>query len=101
VDTNRYLDVNHLAKATTWAYGFMSACPGWARDTVVGARTCKTPYYARNAASAQGMAPKRADMVTKSRAHQGSKNVPGPCTVAESSLLPLDGAARPPGLEGS
>jgi Domain of unknown function (DUF1707) len=45
--------------------------------------------------------PGRADIVTKSRAHHGSKNVHGPCLVVASSLLPLDGAARPPGLAGA
>ena len=38
----------------------------------------------------------RADIVTKSRAHEAVKNVHGPCTVAGSSLLPLAGAAKPP-----
>ena len=45
--------------------------------------------------------PGRADIVMKSRAHHGSKKVHGPCLVAASSLLPLDGAARPPGLAGA
>jgi len=43
----------------------------------------------------------RADTVTKSRAHEGSKKVDGPCSVAPSSLLPLEGAAMPPGVGGS
>ena len=42
----------------------------------------------------------RADIVTKSRAHQGSKNVHGPWTVEESSLLPSGGAASPPTAGG-
>lgn len=45
--------------------------------------------------------PGRADIVTKSRAHHGSKNVHGPCSVVASSLLPLGGAARPRGLAGA
>ncbi len=39
----------------------------------------------------------RADIVTKSRAHEASKNVAGPGVVEESSLRPLDGAADAPG----
>jgi hypothetical protein len=42
----------------------------------------------------------RADIVMKSRAHHGSKNVHGPCWVVASSLLPLDGAAGECGLAG-
>ena len=38
----------------------------------------------------------RADIVTKSRAHEASKNVHGPCVVDDSSLLPLGGVAGPP-----
>ena len=33
----------------------------------------------------------RADIVTKSRDHEASKNVAGPGVVEESSLRPLDG----------
>jgi len=43
----------------------------------------------------------RADIVTKSRAHHGSKKVHGPCLVVARSLLPLRGAARPRGLAGA
>jgi hypothetical protein len=43
----------------------------------------------------------RADIVTKSLAHDGSKNVPGPWTLDARSLLPSVGVARPPGVVGS
>ena len=43
----------------------------------------------------------RADIVMKSRAQEGLKNVAGPCTVEESSLLPSDGVARPRAVRGS
>jgi hypothetical protein len=45
--------------------------------------------------------PGRADIVMKSRAHDDSKNVHGPCLVVASSLLPLAGAARPCGAAGA
>jgi Domain of unknown function (DUF1707) len=43
----------------------------------------------------------RADIVMKSRAHRGSKNVHGPCAVVASSLLPLRGVASPRGFAGA
>ena len=45
--------------------------------------------------------PQRADIVMKSRAHEVVKKVAGPCVVCGRSLLPLAGAASPPGAAGS
>ena len=42
----------------------------------------------------------RADMVMKSRAHQASKNVHGPCTVFGKSFAPFAGDAIPLGVGG-
>jgi len=87
----------------------------WAMDRHLGAKGTGGAQPAQGAlpgaADQQGGQPElgqdppgmaaRADIVTKSRAHHGSKKVHGPCLVVARSLLPLRGAARPRGLAGA
>jgi hypothetical protein len=63
--------------------------------------TYRPSYLAGSGGDRDSVSYRRADMVTKSRAHAGSKNVCGPCTVEATSLVPSAGAARSPGASGS
>lgn len=83
----------------------------WAMDRRSGASAGPAQGSPRGAADQQDREPGlgqdppgtagRVDIVMKSRAHHGSKKVHGPCLVAASSLLPLDGAAIPRGFAGA